>query len=103
MDPFVDTGVRPTVVPAFSGESHKVFKGSSDASAYMPEHYSTHEAVVVVTSGRVTVRFSDNGDTVSAAEAEFLTIPANRKHTLKSDGAFTLFLTIPATAELKFG
>ena len=69
----------------------------------MPEHYCTHEAVVVVTSGEVEIVYSENMKRSRVRAGECHVIPANRRHTLTADAPFQLFLTIPyEDAKLEF-
>ena len=68
----------------------------------MPEHYCTHEAVVVVTSGKVEITYSKSGERNSVSAGECHVIPAKSTHRLTSDGPFNLFLTIPGGAKIEF-
>jgi quercetin dioxygenase-like cupin family protein len=97
------TAGRPTVETVFTGEHEQVLRGSSTGPAHMPEHYCTHEAVVTVIDGSVEIRLSGTGDIQRVASGECYVIPAGEKHTLHAREAFSLFLVMPASAEIHFG
>ena len=93
---------RPKVEPVHTGTQQQVFRGSGDGAVFMPEHYCTHEAVVVVTSGEVEIVYSENMERSRVMAGECHVIPANLRHTLTADAPFQLFLTIPGDAKLEF-
>ena len=93
---------KPEVAPVHKGVDHTVLQGSSEGAAFMPEHYSTHEAVVVVVEGRVEIQLTESGVTDTVAAGECYVIRPGEKHTLSSRDGFRLFLTMPSKAEIRF-
>ena len=93
---------RPEVTPIHKGPAHTVLQGASAGAAFMPEHDCTHEAVVVGVEGRVEIALTDAGERHAVDAGECYIIHPKVQHTLSSPGAFRLFLTMPAAAEIRF-
>ena len=75
---------------------------SSEGPAFLPEHFCSHNAVLVVTSGEIVITYveTDQPNVVSAGNCHV--IPAKVAHHLRADGPFQMFLIIPGEAELQF-
>ena len=93
---------RPEITEVHSGVDCTVVQGSSRGAAFMPEHFCTHEAVVIVVEGRVEIRLTDTGTTAQVSTGECYVIRPGVKHTLTSQDRFRLFLTMPSSAEIRF-
>jgi quercetin dioxygenase-like cupin family protein len=84
------------------GTQQQVIQGSSDRAAFMPEHYATHEAAVMVAEGTVDIHYSESGTTLSVSAGQHHLIEPNQRHALSSPGAFRLYLVMPADGEIRF-
>ena len=93
---------RPAVTDIYKGTHHTVVQGTGSGAAFMPEHYCTHEAVMVVVEGRVEIELTESEETCTVNAGECYVIRPRSKHTLSSLGAFRLFLTMPPKAEIRF-
>lgn len=93
---------RPQVDPVHMGTQQQVIRGSSDRPAFMPEHYATHEAAVIVAEGSVDIHYRESGTNMSVSAGQHHLIEPNQRHALSSPGAFRLYLVMPAAGEIRF-
>jgi quercetin dioxygenase-like cupin family protein len=93
---------RPEVSTIYDGAEETVLQGKSDSAAFMPEHFSTREAIVVVVEGEVRIHYTDLGEEAGVAAGDTHVIQPKVWHSLSADGPFRLFLIYPTGAEIKF-
>ena len=72
---------KPQLNPLFVGKQFKVIEITGSASADMPLHYCTSEAVVTTQKGEATLTIDGQQHTLKTGDS-FL-IPANKHHSLK--------------------
>ena len=80
----------------------KVFRVSGEGPVFMPEHSCSHDAVLVVTNGDIVITYTKTEQPNPVNAGNCHVIPAQTAHTLRSDAAFQMFLTIPGEAQIKF-
>ena len=92
---------RPKVEAVHKGGA-QVLRLSSEGPAFLPEHFCSHDAVLVVTNGEIVITYTKTEQPNPVSAGNCHVIPAQTAHTLRSDAAFQMFLTIPGEAHLKF-
>lgn len=96
----METQAKPEMRPLQVGEQFKMLEVTAVAGAFMPVHYCTSEAIVMVREGTATLEM-EGGNTELAPGSSIL-IPAGKPHSLRVGQPLKATVVMERTATLEF-
>lgn len=91
---------KPQLAPLFVGEQFKVLEVTGSASADMPIHYCTSEAVVTIHKGEAILSIDGRQHRLRMGDS-FL-IPANKHHSLKVEKTLKAVVVMTNDGAIEF-
>lgn len=91
---------RPQVTELEQGEVFETKRMEAVEGVQWPRHKASHESVLVVTEGRLSVEYSDAQPVVLAGES--IVIPAETWHEIVPDPTFTAIHIMPKGIRFTF-
>ena len=95
----MNTTDAPQTTILQAGNLFKVLQVTGTGGMYMPEHYSSSEAVIVVQKGSAVLGL--NGKEYALRQDRSFVIPAGEQHTLRLEESFQAIVIMEISSEIK--
>ncbi len=91
---------KPDMSPLGVGQAFKTLQVNAKSGVQMPVHHATEEAVIIVKTGEVILKTTDDDHVLTIGDVFIL--PKAQEHSLEVKTDFQAVVVLPVNAEIEF-